>query len=175
MTQADFFTIPIKHKGTTMLTKVSLKHLEAVMNGFKSLHIQKGKKNKTYYVQGYLEKDNSQMYLHRFLMGLEKGDKRQVDHWNGCGLDNRDENLRFCSNQQNQFNQSIQSNNTSGCKGVNWLKNRNKWRAQIKFNGKMIHLGLFATKAEAYAAYCTAARELFGEFANFGNFSTNAD
>lgn len=35
------------------------------------------------------------------------------------------------------------SRNTSGHKGVNWMKNRGKWRAYIGYQGKQISLGYF--------------------------------
>jgi hypothetical protein len=43
-----------------------------------------------------------------------------------------------------------------------------KWRACIYINGKRKHLGCFNNKDDAFAAYCEAAKELHGEFANFG-------
>lgn len=39
--------------------------------------------------------------LHRFLLKLEKGDGKVVDHINGDPLDNRKQNLRLCTNQEN--------------------------------------------------------------------------
>ena len=104
--------------------------------------------------------------LHRFLLGLSFGDKTQVDHINGNGLDNRKENLRLCNNAQNAFNASKQCNNKSGYKGVcSWSKGVKKWRAQIQFNSKVIHIGSFQNKEDAARAYDEAARKYFGEFA----------
>lgn len=100
--------------------------------------------------------------MHRLIMNAQKGE--QVDHINHDTLDNRKSELRFCSYAQNQYNQGRRSNNTSGCKGVSLHKPSGKWQAQIALNGKTIHLGLFATKEEAYTAYCNAALELHGEF-----------
>lgn len=42
-----------------------------------------------------------------------------------------------------------QINNTSGYPGVSWDVSRDKWKAQIKVNGKNIHLGRFDTLEEA--------------------------
>jgi hypothetical protein len=68
-----------------------------------------------------------------------------VDHRNRIKKDNRVENLRLVTHQQNTFNTSA--------KGFYWNKQKNKWRAQIFINGKSIHLGLFVLEAEARAAY----------------------
>jgi hypothetical protein len=84
------------------------------------------------------------VFMHRLLVGMTKGDKRTCDHKNGKTLDNRRTNLRECTNQQNQGNRElVAANNTSGHKGVCWLKNREKWRAKIVFNGRTRHLGTF--------------------------------
>lgn len=55
--------------------------------------------------------------------------------------------------------------NSSGAKGVNWFAKAGKWRARIKVNGKEHHLGLFAEKSDAMAAYAKAAALHFGQFA----------
>lgn len=102
--------------------------------------------------------------MHRML--LSGG---MVDHVNRNGLDNRRENLRVCTPQQNQGNSCKQSDNTSGFKGVCWDKNKSKWRAQIYLAGKKMHVGYYETTQEAAAAYDAKARELFGDFA-FLNF-----
>lgn len=62
-------------------------------------------------------------------------------------------------------NISRRRNNTSGYKGVSLEGTR--FKAKICKNYKQIHIGTFDTKEEAHAAYCTAARELHGEFARF--------
>ena len=76
----------------------------------------------------------------------------QIDHINRNRSDNRIENLREVTNKQNHQNKSKRSDNTSGHTGVYWHKQKSKWRARIKHNQKLIHLGLFATIEEAVAA-----------------------
>jgi hypothetical protein len=101
----------------------------------------------------------------RLILGLDNLDKREEDHKNRQTLDNRDENLRISNRSQNACNRGIQSNNTSGFKGVTWHKTARKWAAQINLDGKHIYLGLFDVAEEAFAAYCAAANQLHGEFA----------
>ncbi len=58
-------------------------------------------------------------------------------------------------------NKRINSNNTSGYKGVTWDKSRNMWRAQIVFKNKAIHLGRFHDIQDAVDARQNAEDELF--------------
>jgi hypothetical protein len=109
--------------------------------------------------------------MHRTVMELAKGDKRHVDHINGDKFDNRRSNLRVCEPIENWWNAKKRSDNTSGYKGVSWSKGNGKWSARIKRNKKRFHLGYFDKAEDAYAAYCIAANELHGEFANHGSES----
>lgn len=108
------------------------------------------------------------IYMHRLLMGLGRGDKMKVDHVDGVKHDNRRENLRVCTHAENIRNKRHSKNNTSGYKGVHFCKARKKWTAAIKLNYKTIMIGRFENPGDAYAAYCKKAKELHGEFANFG-------
>ncbi len=92
--------------------------------------------------------------------------KKCVDHIDGNRLNNTDFNLRFATNQENAFNSSMQSNNTTGVKGIYWNKEMKKWRAQIMINGKTYHLGYFDDLEDAKKARQEKARELFGEYIN---------
>lgn len=92
--------------------------------------------------------------------------KKCVDHINNNKTDNNAINLRFATNQENNFNSSICSNNTSGYKGVSWHKQKSKWRARIKINNKSIHIGYFVSLEEAKTARQNKAKELFGEYIN---------
>lgn len=89
-----------------------------------------------------------------------------IDHVNGNPSDNRIENLRECTASQNQANRKKLSTNTSGLRGVTWNRSAKKWQAGIKLHGRSYHLGLYADKNDAHAAYQLAARRLFGEFSS---------
>jgi hypothetical protein len=101
--------------------------------------------------------------LSRVIMGDPDG--KMIDHKNVNPLDNRRENLRVCTTQQNQCNKNKQSNNTSGFKGVSFHKRDQKFQAHIKINGKKKHLGYFVTAEAAHDAYKRAAIQHNGEFA----------
>ena len=102
--------------------------------------------------------------MHRILMGLTYGDKSYVDHIDGNIRNNQKANLRICNQYQNQWNRGICSNNTSGYKGVSKWKGRDTWRATIRLNGKVVHLGTFKTAEEAHDAYRKAALACHGEY-----------
>lgn len=89
----------------------------------------------------------------------------EVDHKDGDPSNNKWENLRAATSGQNNYNAGPRSHNTSGYKGVSFHKQTKKWRATIKANKKLHHLGLFHTKEEAYSAYVLAAERLHGQFA----------
>lgn len=102
--------------------------------------------------------------MHRLILGLEHGDKREGDHRNHNTLDNQQVNLRICTHQQNTFNQKSPSS-SSQFKGVSWHKAHKKWQAYIKTNGKIKYLGIFKAERDAALVYDTAAIREFGEFA----------
>ena len=105
--------------------------------------------------------------ISRVIMDSFNNDK-VVDHIDGNTLNNQRSNLRTCTQGENMRNQKISSRNTSGIKGVSWSKNRERWLACIKGNGKQIYLGHFICPLMAKLAYNKAAVKYHGEFANFG-------
>lgn len=111
-----------------------------------------------------------QIWMHRIVaarMGLDI-DGSQVDHINLDKKDNRRENLRRATNQQNQANRTVSKKNTSGFKGVSWHKYHQRWSAKIGVGYKRIHLGFFDTPEEASEAYEKAAQEHHGIFGRKG-------
>ena len=87
--------------------------------------------------------------MHRRILGLEYGDKRQIDHIAHQTLDNRRANIRIVTPSQNQHNYRCK-------KGYTWNKSHRKYQAQIGVNGRRIFLGYFDGPQEARAAYLKA-------------------
>ena len=104
------------------------------------------------------------MFLHRLIMNPP--DNMVIDHINHNPLDNRKENLRICTQQQNSMNKAISSNNTSGVTGVYFDKRRNKWMTYITYNNRRIFLGYFNTKEDAIETRRAAEIKYFGDYRN---------
>lgn len=114
--------------------------------------------------------DDEWVYLSmsRLIMSAKKGEV--VDHENHDTLDNRKQNLRTCTNQQNNMNCKKRIKKTSSkYKGVCWDKKNNKWSANISFNSKKTTIGRFHEEKAAAQAYDIMARKLHGEFAYYNN------
>lgn len=88
-----------------------------------------------------------------------------VDHINHDTLDNRRQNLRVCTNQENSLNKRRHKITISGFKGVFPRNDKDKWIAFINYNGKRMYLGDYNNKEEAAKAYDEAAHKFHGVFA----------
>lgn len=127
---------------------------------------------KSYYAKGYIGIRNGKQIIkrmHRVIMNAPN--KLQVDHINHNTLDNRKQNLRLCTNAENQCNQKGYENTTSKYKGVCWHKRDKVWTAQIQRNKKQVHLGYFDSEIQAAKAYNKKAKELFGEYTLSNNIT----
>lgn len=101
--------------------------------------------------------------LHRLIINAESG--QIVDHINRNKLDNRRSNLRITDRCGNARNSKFRSHNTSGFRGVYLCKQTQRWRAEIRVNGRGVKLGRFHSVVDAAIAYDKAAVRLHGAFA----------
>lgn len=111
--------------------------------------------------------------LHRVIAGAKPG--QVVDHINDIRHDNRRENLRICTHQQNACRRRPSRPSSVGYRGVvrkAGCRTR-PFQAKITVNGRTLGLGHYSTPEEAATAYDEAAVEHFGEFARL-NFSAPA-
>lgn len=106
--------------------------------------------------------------MHRVIMCvLNAGRAVYVDHKDHNGLNNQKSNLRICSNKQNQANFIYKPRGLSKYVGV-W-RDRKRWRASIRINGKKTNIGSFHTEIEAAKCYNEHAIKHRGKFATLNN------
>lgn len=110
------------------------------------------------------KRKNTKVFLHRLIMNPESD--MTVDHINGVRYDNRKSNLRIVTLEQNNLNHKMLSTNTSGCTGVIWIKNRNRWCARIEYKKKVIGLGFYRNFEDAVKARKTGEDKYYGEFSH---------
>jgi hypothetical protein len=90
---------------------------------------------------------------HRLIFLLHYGYlPKYIDHIDGNPRNNKIENLREATHQQNSCNTKLRKDNTSGYKGVSFKKELNKWLAQSTLYGKNHYLGIFVHKEDAISA-----------------------
>jgi hypothetical protein len=93
--------------------------------------------------------------------------EQMIDHINGDKSDNRLCNLRDVSRHQNSRNAKRGSANKSGVVGVSFHALHKKWQANIKVNGKLLHLGSECGFFEAVCLRKSAERR-YGFHKNHG-------
>lgn len=140
------------------------KHASKIVKGSQS-----GSKNSIGYRTVTLR---SKRYLeHRLIWLYHCGDWPigDIDHINGIRDDNRIENLREVTRQQNLFN-STSKGGTSTYKGVSWDKSRNKWVAQYMVNSKHFYIGRYDTEDLAKEAYIQTVDKVHKQHAEHKRF-----
>lgn len=102
---------------------------------------------------------------HRLAFLYERGTIPDlVDHKDGNKANNRWDNLRAATNQQNGFNAGVSKANKSGRKGVCWDKRNQKWLVSIMVSGKSLFLGRFSVLDDAVKARQEAEEKYFGSY-----------
>lgn len=110
-----------------------------------------------------INKKTETIRLHRLVMKLIENQRHiKVDHINGNRLDNRKENLRICTPQQNSFHKTRTPNgkyrNTYFCRG--W------WLVSVQASGKKFTPGkCFKNRDEAAKIADEIRKKVYGESA----------
>lgn len=146
-----------EHLAYDSATGELLRKVDGARGRWKAGTVVRGARNKGYQIVGV--PGVGLLSAHRVAWLLQYGvwPEVDVDHINGIRDDNRAENLRLATRQENLRNMRIKPG-TSNVKGVHWEATRGKWHAQIRDeNGKQTFLGRYASLAEAEAV-CTEAR-----------------
>lgn len=108
----------------------------------------------------------SNIMMHRLIAQTPEG--LDTDHANNDSLDNRRANLRHATRSQNNANREKHSTHagkptSSRYKGVTWDREKRRWRAAIRVNGRAKRLGRFVDEIEAARAYDRAALAQWGD------------
>ncbi len=98
--------------------------------------------------------------MHREIM--QPGPGMGVDHKNRNGINNRRENLRVCTREENCYN-TCSHGAVSGFKGVS--PRGDKWEAKIMVRGETLHLGLYDDPVEAAKVRDRKALDVQGPYA----------
>lgn len=101
------------------------------------------------------------VYLHRLISNADELGFVQVDHKDGNGLNNLQDNLRGCTAAQNQLN-AMRKTNTIGYKNV--VKRGDEYGVVMRINKKKEWFGSYSTKIQAAYAYDLIAPIFGGEF-----------
>ncbi len=101
--------------------------------------------------------------LHRLI--LNPSGNKEVDHVDGDKLNNKKGNLRECTRAENTKNKGLAKNNKTGCSGVFFVKDDEKYKAYITVNKKRICLGTYINKQDAINSRHDAEIKYFGRFA----------
>lgn len=105
-----------------------------------------------------LNKKNKRIYMHRLIMNTPE--KMQTDHINGNKLDNRRNNLRICTQSQNNMNRKISKLNTSGYRGIYWDKDNKNMLKNLLFYFVITFSFLFIFNQLAGRAIAGDSRQL---------------
>jgi|TARA_R110002074_G_scaffold385163_1_gene566161 hypothetical protein len=111
----------------------------------------------------YKMREHRLIYLmcHGFLPAM-------LDHVDGDKLNNKIENLRACSNSQNQFNSKVPRNNTTGFKGILFNKKENRYFGRVRVSGKQYNTKRTKSLTEAVLLLRNLRENLHGEYFNHG-------
>jgi hypothetical protein len=147
MQRGTYRIIPVKAKTHTVFALVSPEDYKRLAQFKWFLHDGYARRKLPRKIRG----PQLGVLMHREVLGLERGDRRQADHINRDRLDNRRANLRAVTGQENACNVASRPG-TSRFRGVSWYAVTGKWKAQARFKGQHHYMGYFMIEADAAAA-----------------------
>jgi hypothetical protein len=149
-------TIEKKIKKCEMAIEKGYKYdpLTGIINGVRGKDINT--KNPRGYIKFQFKNENEiySILAHQFAwFYCHKQIAEEIDHINGNKTDNRIENLRSVTHQQNMWN-------VVKAKGYSYHKKSKKYMAYIVINKKMNYLGYFKNENDAKESYLKAKKQL---------------
>lgn len=161
LSPSDVVRVPVRANGREVFTLLDAEDMERLG----SLSLSLGS-------HGYAQMwwGHRVTLVHRWVLGLEKGDRRIGDHINGDRLDNRRANLRAVT--ASGSSQNVPGRGKSKYRGVSQARS-GRWTAQVQFQGVVYHLGTFATEQAAALAADQKRRELMPDYVGLRMRSDN--
>lgn len=132
-------------------------------------HIKAGTQAGTFKRKGYvfISFKDRKYPAHRLIWAMHGNPPAEtIDHINRDPSDNRIENLRAATKNEQLFNTGLRPNNKSGIKGVSWNSITKTWRGQVCFRGRTYSAGYFKSKEKCGQAVEALRERLHGEFAH---------
>jgi len=106
---------------------------------------------------------------HRIIFLMHHGYLPEVvDHIDGDAFNNRIENLREATQQQNCLNRRLRSDNSCKVPNVFWHKDHGKYSVQVSVDGKQKHVGYYDNLKAASIVAHEARQKHYGNFAYKG-------
>lgn len=139
-----------------LLNKTILLDDDLDISDFRSWYV-----NSHGYVRCRKKRDLKDYFIHRLILGLEKGNKQLVDHINGNKLDNRRSNLRLVTSSQNCMNRA---SSKGKYKNVYWDNYHNNWFTVVKKDGKTYYGTRSKDKDIVMRDAIRLRKEVHGEF-----------
>lgn len=124
-----------------------------------------GTKKKGGWINISVNKKTHQAHRLAFVMMTGAFPAFEVDHKDCNPANNKWNNLRPATSAQNNWNSRIRKDNSTGVKGVSFIKRFNKYRATLKANGKLVFSRYCDTITEAASAVSKARSLHHGEYA----------
>ena len=104
-------------------------------------------KSRKYYKSIYVDGKDYLSHRLAFLLVVGRLPIHHTDHLDGNGLNNKWENLREVTQQENNLNKKVYACNSTGYPGVTIRNGR--FRARIRYQGVLYNLGTYDTAEEA--------------------------
>jgi len=124
--------------------------------------------------EGYIlvKVDERRYLLHRLIYLYHNPDwdihdiskDNEIDHIDINPINNTIENLRIIDCSGNNRNREKGKNCSSIYRGVCWNKKAKKWKASIRIEGKIKHLGYFDDENEAGAMYLSVYQDIMDKY-----------
>jgi hypothetical protein len=111
--------------------------------------------------EGKLQKLHKLIYMYHY---GEIASDLVIDHIDGDSTNNRIENLRAVTLNQNLCNRKKPKHNKSGIKGVHYHKKTGKWTIEVAYNKKKYYGGIFDNLQEAEIQVKALREKIHGEY-----------